>query len=58
VTLVERAAAEEEEAREEEEPAGDLTALCGEGGSVLRMLRTIDSDHDRTIYMIKQQRMH
>ena len=35
VTLVERAAAEEEEAREEEEPAGDLTALCGEGGSVL-----------------------
>ena len=35
VTLVERAAEEEEEAREEEEPAGDLTALCGEGGSVL-----------------------
>jgi hypothetical protein len=35
VTLVERAAAEEEEAREEEEPAGDSTALCGEGGSVL-----------------------
>jgi hypothetical protein len=35
VTLVERAAAEEEEAREEEEPPGDLTALCGEGGSVL-----------------------
>jgi hypothetical protein len=35
VTLVERVAAEEEEAREEEEPAGDLTALCGEGGSVL-----------------------
>ena len=35
VTLVERAAAEEEEARKEEEPAGDSTALCGEGGSVL-----------------------
>ena len=33
--LVERAAEEEEEAREEEKPAGDLTALCGEGGSVL-----------------------
>jgi hypothetical protein len=35
VTLVERAAAEEEEALEEEELAGDLTALCGEGASVL-----------------------
>ncbi len=45
VTLVERAAAEEEEAREEDEPPGDSTALCGEGGSVLSMLRTIDADH-------------
>ncbi len=35
LTLVERAAEEEEEAQEEEEPAGDSTALCGEGGSVL-----------------------
>ena len=35
VTLVERAAAEVEDAREEEEPPSDLTALCGEGGSVL-----------------------
>jgi hypothetical protein len=32
---LEWAAAEEEEAQEEEEPAGDLTALCGEGGSVM-----------------------
>ncbi len=39
------AAAAEEEEEEEEEPAGDLTALCGEGGSVLCMLRPIDSDH-------------
>ena len=32
---LEWAAAEEDEAQEEEEPAGDLTALCGEGGSVM-----------------------
>ena len=37
---VERAAAEEEE-----EPVVESAALCGEGGSVSRMRRAIDSDH-------------
>ena len=42
--LDERAAAEEEE-EEEEEPVVESTALCGLGGSVLRMLRAVDADH-------------
>jgi hypothetical protein len=41
--LDERAAAAAEE--EEEEPVIEWAALCGEGGSVLRMLRVINPDH-------------
>jgi hypothetical protein len=31
---------------DEEEPVIESVALCGEGRSVLRMLRAIDCDHD------------